>query len=233
MKTLQRFLLLQVLSVSFLVSILSDASAAILTYTLSNNYTITGTINGTNFVNATIVMTTTADSVNVESGNLTSNSVTYPAQWNAGTVSFTITEGANIYTGDLIADTGYFWAAYSADMNIPFGGSSIDQSGFVQIDNSKTTGVGGYAGWFETYNDLTVVGSFTGLGGAQSGFSSNTTLGILTFDEDPGSLVGESYFSISDGGGSAVPEPATLALWSVLGLCGVGYGLRRRGKKAA
>ena len=30
-----------------------------------------------------------------------------------------------------------------------------------------------------------------------------------------------------------VPEPATIAVWSLIGLCGVGYGVRRRMKKAA
>ena len=31
----------------------------------------------------------------------------------------------------------------------------------------------------------------------------------------------------------SVPEPATVTVWSLLGLCGVGYGVRRRTKKAA
>ena len=30
-----------------------------------------------------------------------------------------------------------------------------------------------------------------------------------------------------------VPEPATIAVWSILGLCGVGYGVRRKMKKTA
>lgn len=30
---------------------------------------------------------------------------------------------------------------------------------------------------------------------------------------------------------TAVPEPTTIAIWSLLGLCGVGYGLRRKTKK--
>ncbi len=32
---------------------------------------------------------------------------------------------------------------------------------------------------------------------------------------------------------SPVPEPATIAVWSVLGLCGVGYGLRRKMRKTS
>ena len=31
---------------------------------------------------------------------------------------------------------------------------------------------------------------------------------------------------------SPVPEPATIAVWSVLGLCGVGYGVRRKMRRA-
>lgn len=30
-----------------------------------------------------------------------------------------------------------------------------------------------------------------------------------------------------------VPEPATIAVWSVLGLCGIGYGVRRKMRRAA
>ena len=32
---------------------------------------------------------------------------------------------------------------------------------------------------------------------------------------------------------TAVPEPSTIAVWSVLGLCGVGYGLRRKKRKTS
>ncbi len=32
---------------------------------------------------------------------------------------------------------------------------------------------------------------------------------------------------------NAVPEPATIAVWSILGLCGVGYGLRRKMRRAS
>jgi hypothetical protein len=34
-------------------------------------------------------------------------------------------------------------------------------------------------------------------------------------------------------GSSLVPEPTTIAMWSLLGLCGVGYGLRRKNKKTS
>jgi len=33
-----------------------------------------------------------------------------------------------------------------------------------------------------------------------------------------------------DGGGTVVPEPASIAIWSLLGLCLAGYGYRRRNK---
>ena len=32
---------------------------------------------------------------------------------------------------------------------------------------------------------------------------------------------------------SPIPEPATIAVWSILGLCGVGYGLRRKMRKTS
>ena len=37
---------------------------------------------------------------------------------------------------------------------------------------------------------------------------------------------------MDDSGTNAVPEPATIAVWSLIGICGVGYGVRRKVKKA-
>ena len=44
---------------------------------------------------------------------------------------------------------------------------------------------------------------------------------------------GKGVFDISLSENNPVPEPATIAVWSLIGLCGVGYGVRRRMKQAA
>ena len=88
-------------------------------------------------------------------------------------------------------------------------------------------------------------------GGIQVELLSNSFPG-MTWGYDAHSLffksVGSSNYN-GNGGGSVpnegwhiefeisaanpVPEPATVAVWSVLGLCGVGYGLRRKKRKTS
>ena len=56
---------------------------------------------------------------------------------------------------------------------------------------------------------------------------------------DAGQIVGVGYNSVTNEthaillSTNPVPEPATIAVWSILGLCGVGYGLRRRKRKTS
>ncbi len=56
----------------------------------------------------------------------------------------------------------------------------------------------------------------------------------LTESADEQLLVSNALdFSKYGSGAGPVPEPATIAVWSLIGLCGVGYGVRRRMKKTA
>ena len=202
--------------------------ASLLTYTMTTDYTVSGTIGSDSFTNATLTATMTADSTNVETGTIDG----YTTQWNPGTISFTITDGSNVYSGDIVAEDDYFTAVYSLDSGPII---RVSQMGIAQINDAKTESFNGasWAGVFSTYNSLSSTGSYTGSGGGLQ-FSSQTTIGNLDFTEDLGGFSGEFQFVISDGGGNnAVPEPATLAVWSIVGLCGVGFGIRRRMKKAA
>ena len=203
----------------------SPAIAALFTYTMDGG-DYTGTINGTPFSNATLTITATADSASVVSSSLG------PAtMYNLlATPTFTITQGANIWTGTLLQTSGYDWGVNSVvNWGLAFPGNGIDHvAGFLA--GTPIAGVTCLPGVATSGGSGTDLSTATSLSGSHNLGSTPCTLSTSL-----GSLVISSYnvapgtFVIAPAGGGNVPLPATLPL--LLG--GLGVLAVRRQRLAA
>ena len=115
----------------------------------------------------------------------------------------------------------------------------------------STTGSGGFWHWKTNSGSFTLMyfdeNSLSGTTGVDLKFTMSSdwslTTGINTSYSSLGLTEGSRYkiswdtdfieFYVGDSEANPVPEPATVVVWSVLGLCGVGYGLRRKKRKTS
>ncbi len=113
---------------------------------------------------------------------------------------------------------------------------NIDQT-YLLVMKAEDTGSGFYDQvtlWVDPLSDVegaeTVDGISTGVGAMNTGNIASIALRSAFWESDDtflvdNILIGESFADVVP---TAVPEPASIVVWSLLGLCLAGYGYRRR-----
>jgi hypothetical protein len=182
-------------------SLTGTARAESITYT--EQFTASGSLNGTSFSNAQVTFTFTGDTANVTSlgGGLLVNETGTTTVNVAGVGMDTLKSPAGAFVSQSLSDAGFL------------GGSAI-----IAATNNSV---------FATYGLTTsITASGSPVGSPGLGFP--TSLGTLTLT----GFGDTSTFTATSGDPTATPEPASLTLLSigVVGLLGYGWRQRKRAR---
>ena len=208
-----------------LLGAVAPVSADLMTYTMTSH--LTGSLGGTEFTNAAVTLTTTADTTNIwyvdyEYLHLLNEKTTIQI------------DGLNLATFN---DSGVLGSTPSCGVLSSPAVKTNSGVGFVGFSNISALGdvelILGFATWAPTY-DLSTATNFTsgvdypGLEGLYFSHSIETGNPVSSFSTDQGDLVitgtsGDATFTAA-----AIPEPATFLLF---GLGGFGAWMLRRNKK--
>ena len=197
--------LLSCLFVSCLLAV-SSAHAGVTTYTLSGG-TLSGTLNGTSFSDASYTITADADKDNFVLGTVLGNPVLYQSAVSTMTIAgfspFQITSpnfGPTLTGADFVAP------------GMGFGGFGI-------LDSSNNLpGIAALGPLPSMSGNVTVAGTIT----ASVGFVFTTTVGDLIVSSFSGAATFNGEFP-----SSPVPEPTSMAIFG-LGALGMAYRARRK-----
>ncbi len=134
--------------------------------------------------------------------------------------------GAATGTGTFAADTTHLLLG---QMDIVGGIDTLNV--WVDPDLTALTGLGdlGTANFTSTTVDFANSITDIGVAGRKGNSGSDVSIDAFRLSDN----VGTAFFDVTgvefvDAGGPEVPEPASIAIWSILGLCLAGYGYRRR-----
>ena len=137
-------------------------------------------------------------------GNITINAYEYGFDFDETTATWNVPGGS---PGDLLSSATFDPTAPGVDVTF------IDSAAFQTAVSDALAG-DGFLRMILTHSDETITGSHH-----FARFDDET---VGTSDFRPELLVNHSFVPTS------VPEPASIAIWTLLGLCVAGYGYRRR-----